>query len=645
MLAKVFLDLFGSLTTNTMDDLLDSTDIRHYKSGQLLFEEGDEADGLYIVVSGRLHVETTGSDNTQVPVAEVRPPHSVGELALMSDSKRSASVYATRESTIAFLEKQRFHELIGQRPNMMLSLAQLIVRRNAENARRSQWHTEDQNFVFIPLDTRLPLRRFLQQLKRQMRLDGKPVLLDSHGFDTLYGKKGAAQTGFSDVFTSAIAEWLDDKENRYSEVIYLTDATWTAWTKRCVNRADRIILLANASQENSAELREIEHQLARIYAKARVKPPIDLVLLHPSHTELPRGTLNWLEPRTLSAFHHVRMDDKDHIARLTRRLCGKALGIVFSGGGARGYAHLGVQKVIEEYAINIDYIGGSSMGGLLGATMAMGQNVARTYEYAKIFGNKRALYDYTLPLTSLMKSAKLTNFCLEVYGDTLIEDLWVPYFCVSSNLADGREVVHDRGELWLAVRSTISLPGIFSPVPTEDGQLLTDGAVLNTFPVDVMHRMLGGNGNIIGVNVSQIPEQCEYYNYGTLLSGWQVLFSRLNPFARRIKTPRIAETLLRSNDIKSILRLNETRAMLKILVEPDVSEVQLLDFKSFQSISEIGYSEAIQVFSDHALISTTVTVGNESATHRANSNLLDNSTDEDQTMPIAPVSPTTSPQA
>ena len=117
-----------------------------------------------------------------------------------------------------------------------------------------------------------------------------------------------------------------------------------------------------------------------------------------------------------------------------------------------------------------------------------------------------------------------------------------------------------------------------------------------------MQNQLGGRGSIIGVNVSQIVEMREYYNYGTSLSGWHALMSRINPFAKRIRIPRLVETLLRSTDIKSIIRLNETKAMLDIIIEPNVSEIPLMDFKEYERISDIGYEEATKVFLEHGLI-------------------------------------------
>jgi predicted acylesterase/phospholipase RssA/CRP-like cAMP-binding protein len=603
-LAGSYLRLFGDISNAVMDLLLEQTEIRHYRSGQVLFEEGDSPDGLYIAVSGKLIIETTNQEGQRRKMAEVHAPGTVGELALLANTNRSSTVTAARESTLALLSRTAFDEIIAPRAQLLLQLSRLIVNRQIANTREEIGSTADRNFVVIPLDSRMPLRRFVHQLKSSMREIDSSLSIDSRSFDTLYGRTGASQTGFDDVFNPAIAEWLDDKENRFDSLMYVADKEWTPWTRRCVNRADRILLVANASPDNDTGIREIERQLQEMFSQSRICPRIDLVLLHSSDTKHPTGTAKWLDIRRLDAFYHVRMNDRLHFGRLARRMRNCARGIVFSGGGARGYAHLGVHKLIEEQNVEIDYIGGSSMGGLLGALMAMGHSYASIEELSSTFASKRALYDYTLPLASLMTSSKLTNFCKHVYKSARIEDLWTPFFCVSSNLADGREVIHEKGPLWKVIRSTISLPGIFSPVPMSNGDLLIDGAVLNSFPVDIMLDRLGGKGNIIGVNVSHIPEQFNYYDFGTTLSGWEVLLSRLNPFVETIRIPRMLETLLRSTDIKSIERLNVARNSIQVLVEPNVRSIALMDFKSYKKISELGYQEAKEVFIRHGICST-----------------------------------------
>ena len=601
-LARAYLELFGDLTHATMDALLEKTATRHFHSGQVIFEEGDSPDALYVVISGKLIVETFNENGQVRRMAEVQAPETVGELALLADARRSATVVAARESTVALLGREDFDTLIAPNADMLMRLSRLVVRRHIANVHQEAPAAADRNFVLMPLDAKLPLRRFIHQLKSAMQDIGSVFALGSRSFDTLYGRTGASLTAFNDIFNSAVAEWLDDKENRFNALLYEADREWNPWTRRCVNRADRIILVASAKADNSAELRNAEHELNALFDGARVRPKIDLVLLHASDTIAPRHTARWLEPRELDAHYHVRMNDRHHFARLARRLRSKATGIVLSGGGARGYAHLGVYKLIEEQSISLDYIGGSSMGALLGASVAMGHSSEDIKKRSATFANKRALFDYTLPLASLMKSGKLSHFCQSVYGEQRIEDLWIPFFCVSTNLADGRAVIHDRGPLWKIVRTTISLPGIFSPVPTANGDLLIDGAVLDTFPVDIMYKRLGGKGFVIGVNVSQISEQFNYYDFGTSLSGWRVFLSRINPFEPTIKIPRIAETLLRSTDIKSIERLNEARHSLDILIEPNVRGISLLDFKSYELISQIGYHEARRVFARHGLL-------------------------------------------
>ncbi len=594
IMAKVYCQLFGDIDAERLNTLLSASELHHLETGETLFTESDAPNGLYVVIAGRLNVDTTDNSGKQVTLAVVHAGETIGEYALLTDSERYATVYATRESMVARLPREKFDSLIMTEPDLLASVTKLIVQRQLINVRGKVQQAADTNFVVIPLDERLPIRRLTIHMSSAFDKSESPLVIDQSGFDTLYGKEGASQTSYVDPFSSSISAWMDDKENHYSHVLYIASPHWNAWTQRCINRADRILLVVSARQENPDDLREIENKIHELYRDAKFKPRIELVLVHPSDTVQPVNTERWLKKRKIDAFHHVRIGDRQHIQRLYRRLTGKARGLVFSGGGARGYAHLGVQRAIEETDFDIDYIGGASMGGLLGAAMAMGKSYSDVYKLSETFANAGALFDYTLPLVSLMKSRKLTHFCHEVYGTNRIEDLWIPYFCVSSNLSNGQEVVHQRGDLWQAVRATISLPGIFSPVPTIHGELLTDGSVLNNFPVDVMDRLLAG-GSIIGVDVSQIGDIKQAYSFGSSVSGWQVLINRLNPMKDGVRVPRIVETLLRATDIKSFERIAQTRELLDTLIIPDVGEFQLLEFKKFPEISDIGYQTALKV--------------------------------------------------
>jgi len=570
-----------------------------------LFQQGDEADGLHLVVSGRLYVESLRSNGSTAFSREIYAPEPVGELALLSGESRSATVTAARESNVAFLNIDAFARLVAERSERLIALTQVIIRRNAHINDKRRRHREN-TFVIVPLDARLPMRRFSQQLKRELRTQTQPLVLGSNSFDKLYGRKDAAQTRVANAFNSSISSWLEDKENAFGNVVYIADPTWTPWTRRCLHRADRVFYVADASESGKLggsgnySMRSIEKEVDALFTNPSTTPKQELILLHPVDTQQPSGTSHWLKQRDITSFHHIRLDDKQHMARLARRITGKARGIVLSGGGARGYAHLGVYRYIHEQNMPIDYIGGTSMGALLGAGMAMGSSPDEIMATSSEFSNKKALFDYTLPLASLLKSRKLTTFCQTVYNRHRIEDLWIPFFCLSANLSSGQEIVHDRGSLWLAIRTTISLPGLFSPVPTDDGQLLIDGAVLNTFPVDVMRKRLGWQGELIGVNVSQILELKNEYDFGTTLSGWNIFWSRINPFQEARNIPRLVETLLRSTDIKGLERLEELKNGLDLLIEPEVQEISLLDFKSYEKIADKGYVAAKTAFEAYA---------------------------------------------
>ena len=239
-------------------------------------------------------------------------------------------------------------------------------------------------------------------------------------------------------------------------------------------------------------------------ASRRLPVREELVLLHPGTAQRPSGTAGWLAKRDLHAHHHVRLGDQTHMQRLARRLAGRALGLVLSGGGARGFAHVGVLRAMEELGIEIDLIGGTSMGALVGGQYARGLGLHESLELNRRFANPKQLFDYTLPLTSLMASRKLTRVMMGTYGDVRIEDLWRPFFCVSSNLTRAEAIIHRSGPLWEAVRASIAIPGIFTPI-LRGGDVLVDGGVMNNFPVDVMVRLCEG-GPVIGSNVCPLFE-------------------------------------------------------------------------------------------------------------------------------------------
>ncbi|MGC8486838.1 MAG: patatin-like phospholipase family protein [Clostridia bacterium] len=316
------------------------------------------------------------------------------------------------------------------------------------------------------------------------------------------------------------------------------------------------------------------------------------MLLHPVGTRRPQGTAAWLKMRTVLRHYHVRSDNTADVARLARHLTGTAVGPVLSGGGARGFVHVGALQALEEAGIVPDLIGGTSIGAIMGGLTVLGWRPEDVLELGKTFGSPRALFDYTLPYMSLMTTGKVTNLLKRWVEDTQIEDLWVPFFCVSANLTQGDVVIHRTGPLWKAVRASMAIAGIFSPV-LHNGDVLVDGGALNNFPVDVMRRIAGG-AQVIGVQASPPTDPFAHYEFDSGISGWRILWHRLNPLVPNLKVPSIASILLRSVEVKSAVRPADVPGAddPDILIWPDTSTFKLLDFSAYKALAETGYRAA-----------------------------------------------------
>ena len=197
-----------------------------------------------------------------------------------------------------------------------------------------------------------------------------------------------------------------------------------------------------------------------------------------------------------------------------------------------------------------------------------------------------------MPLLSLLSGRRKAKLIASFLGHTEIEDLWLPFFCVSSNLTRAAEVVHRAGSLRQAVIASSSLPGIMPPV-VEQGDLLVDGGVLNNLPMDVMRRVCG-RGTVIAVDVSAQVELAGNHHYGEHLSGWRALWDRLNPWAQRLTLPSLAAIVGRAQELASAHRQADQfrQGLADLYLQPPLDQFGLFDFKAIDQIAEVGYHSA-----------------------------------------------------
>lgn len=533
--------------------------------GWPLFSAGEPPDGLYFVLSGSL-AAFRGRDNSLV--GYIRAGEPVGEMALIAGDGHSGSVYAIRDTEMLRFRRDTFDKLIDLHPQLMRNLAQLMLRRSREN-RAKNARAEPKVYALVSTSPTIDLRLRARTLAEAMARFGKNVCVIGEEADDM------------------LSEWFDDLERDHDAVFLITPIADSTWFRTCLRQADRVWILARSDAVPSIPLLPEDDA-----SPARQFQFVDIILLH--HGADPRRDATaeqWRRACNAARLFHWRgLDDVD-AARLARVVCGTATGLVLSGGGARAYAHLGVVRALRETGTPIDIVGGTSMGGIVAACYAMGwDDNEMEMRIRKAFVESNPLGDYVLPVVSLSRGRRVETRLEEHFGDRLIDDLEVPFFCVSTNLVTGAPHVHRSGLLRHALRASISLPGILPPVVDGAESLLVDGAVTMNFPVDVMKEM--HRGPIVGVDVarkSAIDPQ-DFIDAPDFI-GWVTRRGFGAP-------PPIATLLMHTATLAVDPWIGRDGA--DVLVTPEMPDVDLRDWKKFDAAVEAGYEAAVAALKSRA---------------------------------------------
>ena len=579
--------LFGELDDKTITDIERNIEWKRLNGGDLLFKQGEPGDALFVVISGRLQAVVENTDGTREVVGEIIRGESVGEMALITGEDRSASIYAVRDTELIRFSKTAFDKIARDYPQVVIHIAQILIHRLRRKISSGDVVEPLTNIALIAADSGVDLQEFSQRLSSALAGYGEAICIGSERVDALLGTAGIAQTPPSGPHNIRLETWLDDLETKFTLVLYEADYDDTNWTRRCLRQADRILIIADAAGDPRP--RKVEAGLlgsdSRLTTCCR-----QLVLLHADDHALPANTLEWLKLRTVDKNFHIRAGDQNHFKRLARLLTGRGVGLVLGGGGARGYAHIGVIRALEEAGVPIDMIGGTSMGAVVAAAHAMGFGYDDFLSRTKHLLEKyRPFKEYTLPIVSLLKSKRLDSFIHDAFGEAHIEDLWVNFFCVSTNLSAAEAHVHDSGSVWGAVRASMAVPGIAVPVVLNNN-LFVDGGILNNLPGDIMKNLC--TGEVIAVDVSSKNDLLVDESCNPIPSPWKILWSRINPFAKSMNVPSILSVLGRASLLGSISKRNEVVNEVDLYLNPPVSEFGMLDNDSLEDIAEAGYRYA-----------------------------------------------------
>src|SRR5215470_2587801 len=488
--------------------------------GDVLVRQGEPSDTLFFVLSGRFTVHV---DGTAEPVAEIAQGQPIGEIGFFAGLPRTATVVALRDSRVLAITRDRFVAISASAPGLRDTVTVSLARRLAGVRTPAVRHPAIMRTVAIVPAGGAPLRRdFVDMLRTVAGSAGSATFLTS-------GEIAARFPGVA-LDDAAISNWLNALEIDCEFVFYVADDTLTDWTRKCIRQADSVLLVAatSAAVEPNASERFAFSILPRSARR--------FVLLHPARTHIVSGTARWLDSRDVFMHHHAALQDVADVRRLFRFLSGRALGFVAGGGGALGSAHPGAYKAFCEAGADFDVLGGTSVGAAMMAAFACGADAERVDEGTRnIFIKSRAFRRLTVPRYALIDHKVFDRALRAEYGDVLIEDLWTPFFAVSSNLSDHVPRLHRRGSLWQAVRASGSIPGMLPPFYTAEGEMLVDGALMDNVPLAPMKALKSGP-NVVVILGSDAPRRYAV-DYEAIPGPRALLAAMLNPFARRHLPP------------------------------------------------------------------------------------------------------------
>ncbi|MBN7795015.1 patatin-like phospholipase family protein [Parahaliea mediterranea] len=578
---------FGPILPHVMRDIQGELTWISLQSGDSLYRAGDDCRGAYLLLLGRLQIVALGDSGEERVVGSVLEGETVGETALLTARVHGDTVYAARDCELVLLSPACFELMLQRNSKAVYKLARIVCDRVSPGGRVSHPASSPpvRGICLLGASGEVGLSNWVAELEAAcghygscLRIRRGDVLRELRADDSvLRDERGVTRL--------QLTQWLRQQEDRWRYLLYEGEAGWSAWNAHCVRHSDTVVVVADTSRP--ADLRALDAHLARPRMRWR------LVLLHPPGTDRPRQTQQWLRCCDAAAIYHVRRGHAGDLGRLARLLTGNAVGVVFSGGAARGFAHLGVLRALEELGIAIDMVGGSSMGATVAAMVAQGAGYDEVKQRCRQ-AYRRKLIDYTLPLVALASGRQINTAIQRQTGDWRIEDFWLPFFCVSTSLTRARAVVHDRGSAWRAIRGSISIPGVLPPVSYR-GEILVDGGVLNNLPVDVMREM-NPFGQIIAVDVSAPSGPVAAAELKAEVSGWRLLASRLWRRMARGGSPGIVQTIMDSLMVGSSLNRhrNLERGLADLYLNLHLEGIGILQFEAQDEAAQLGYEGAIE---------------------------------------------------
>jgi predicted acylesterase/phospholipase RssA len=571
---------FDDLPKEVLDKISAAAEEYILPAGSTLVKQGDLLKDVYLLTRGRLRVTQSLDGSKPSVLGEVTPGELIGEIAILTNRPRSATVQALRECSVVRLPGTIFQEIEARYPAAMFS----IMRNSME---RALYGTDNPHpirkkcFSAIVLGKSPPATSLTIRLAEQLNKIGK----------TLHVNKTLGDSWVESRNLEQFERRLDVEERKHNFSLYETHAGSKVWNKQCNDRADTLLLIVDPTT-SPEEYSSDNH--SDVTAAGRLKPGIELVFAHPAEL-VSTVAKEWVDKLQPGRCHHVRNNHEGDISRLARIVAEQAQGIVFSGGGVRGFVHLGVIKALREARIPLDMVGGTSIGSLAAACIALEWSDEQIWDSLRLRQvAHNSVFDFTLPIVSLTRGKRLTDLINQGLPNINIEELSRPYFCISSNLTRGEIKVHSSGPLRKAVRASVSIPVLFPP-QVENGEVLVDGGIINNLPIDVIKDWVSDSGRVIAVDISLDQEVFPNdLDEGGVFSGWKYLSHRLNPLRGNLTVPTVAHQLIRLTEIANKCHRHQGFKNADFLIQPPSNDFKGFNLSTFEKLFDFGYEHTLR---------------------------------------------------
>uniref|UniRef100_A0A674DQ25 lysophospholipase n=1 Tax=Salmo trutta TaxID=8032 RepID=A0A674DQ25_SALTR len=603
------------------------------EAGRALYRQDDQSDCTYIVLNGRLRSVIRKANGKKELVGEYGRGDLIGVVEALTRQPRATTVHAVRDTELVKLPEGTLNNIKRRYPQVVTRLIHLLGQKILGNLQQARGPFSGESsspdvtnpasnlstVAVLPICDEVPINAFNLELSHALSAIGPTLLLTS---DIIRERLGAS--ALDNIHEYRLSGWLAQQEDINRIVLYQTDSSMTPWTQRCIRQADCILIVGLGEQEPALG------QLEQMLENTAVRALKQLVLLHKEDGSGPSRTVEWLNMRSWCSGHlHLRCprrvfsrrspsklrevyekvfektaDRHSDFSRLARVLTGNSIALVLGGGGARGCSHVGVIKAMEEAGIPIDIVGGTSIGSFIGALYAEERSAVRTKQRAREWSKAmnsvfKTILDLTYPITSMFTGAAFNTSISKVFQDKQAEDLWLPYFNVTTDITASAMRVHQDGSLWRYVRASASYTPYLPPLcDPKDGHLLVDGCYVNNVPADIARNM--GAKTVIAIDVGS-QDETDLCNYGDSLSGWWLLWKRINPWAEKVKVPDMAEIQSRLAYVSCVRQLEVVKKSAYCeYIRPPIDRFKTMDFGKFDEIYDVGYQHGKLLFTGWA---------------------------------------------